>query len=273
MLYQKILNENTPYMLKVGQLNYFQEHRHADVEIYYCMEGELNVIINKREHFVKKGDIAIVLPMQSHSIVRGGKNKVLVSVFGVALLKKFFSRFTQKEFESSVYSLTDIGEDKILKNILEQTSNLTQSSGDVDELLIISNLYRLCAFILDKLCAERQEKIQDFTLVQGVEKALDLVYYNYFEPITVEDGALATGYGKSNFCKIFKKVTGYTFHDFLNKRRVEVALGLLSESNMTVTEISQEVGFTEAKTFCRVFRQIMGVTPLKYKKQKKGTSK
>ena len=185
-----------------------------------------------------------------------------------AFLKKFFSPFTQREFSASVYSLTDSEEDKSIKKVLDETSALTKTSGQVDELLITSNLYRLCAFILDKLCVECQENSQDLTLIEGIEKALDLVYYNYFEPITVDDGATATGYGKSNFCKIFKKVTGYTFHEFLNKRRVEVALGLLSQSNMTVTEISQEVGFTEAKTFCRVFRQIMGVTPLKYKKQK-----
>ena len=268
MFYQKILNDNTPYMVKAGKLSAFSEHRHADVEVYYVLNGELNIVINKQKHILKSGDIAVVLPMQSHGILKSDNNDTFIAVFGVSLLKRFFAPFTKSEFSSFVYTLCDSEEDKKFKSILDETANLTQKKDEMGELLITSNLYRICAFLLDKLSIKDQVKTEDLTQVESLDKALDLVYYNYFESISVDDGARITGYGKSNFCKIFKRVTGYTFHDYLNRRRVEVALGFLTESNMTVTEISQEVGFTEAKTFCRVFKDIKGVTPLKYRKQK-----
>ena len=269
MFYQKILNEDTPYTVKTGRLTTFLEHRHADVEIYYVLDGELNIIIDKQTHFLKSGDVAVVLPMQSHGILKSGNNNTFMAVFGVSLLKKFFTPFTKREFTTSIYSLKEEKEDTEIKRVLDEASMLAGEKGEVVELLLTSNLYRICAFLLEKLCVKDQVKTEDFTQVETLEKALDLVYYNYFEPITVEDGAKVTGYGKSNFCKIFKKVTGYTFHEFLNKRRVDVSLGFLTQSNMTVTEISQEVGFSEAKTFCRVFKELKGVTPLKYKKQQK----
>lgn len=269
MFYQKILNEDTPYTVRTGKLNSFLEHRHADVEIYYVLSGEANVVINKKNRTIKRGDIALVLPMQSHGTHKSDDNQTFMAIFGVSLLKKFFAPFTNREFISSVYTLTDSDEDKKIKEILEETSRLSKINEQDVELLITSNLYRICAFLLDKLCVKDQVKLEDLTQIEALEKALDLVHYNYFEPISVDDGAKVTGYGKSNFCKIFKKVTGCTFHEFLNKRRIEVSLGLLTQSNMTVTEISQEVGFSEPKTFCRVFREIKGITPLKYKKQQK----
>ena len=39
--------------------------------------------------------------------------------------------------------------------------------------------------------------------VANIDNALELVYYHYNEKVTVDDAARLTGYGKSNFCKIF----------------------------------------------------------------------
>ena len=88
----------------------------------------------------------------------------------------------------------------------------------------------------------------------------------------MEEVAAATGYGKSNFCKIFKEVTGETFHSVLNKKRIQSACDLLSETNMQISEIAAQVGFMETKTFCRVFKSSMGISPGAYRQHKKSGS-
>ena len=55
----------------------------------------------------------------------------------------------------------------------------------------------------------------------------------------------------------------------LNRQRIKSSYGLLSETTMSIAEIAQEVGFGEAKTFCRVFKNIAGITPGEYRKNKK----
>ena len=102
----------------------------------------------------------------------------------------------------------------------------------------------------------------------GEEKAIELIHYNYKEPLPIEYVAEITGYSKSNFCKIFKKVVGESFHRALNRRRVECAAGLLDVTNLSVAEISEEVGFSESKAFCRVFKAIYGITPGEYRRAK-----
>ena len=137
-----------------------------------------------------------------------------------------------------------------------------------DELLVIGNIYKIFFYLRKSLSdeGEAETKESDFRKIENIENALDLIYYNYKEAITVEYAASLTGYSKSNFCKIFKKVVGESFHQVLNRQRVNNAAGLLKMSNMSVTEIANEVGFGDAKAFCRVFKSIYGVTPGEYRK-------
>jgi len=67
------------------------------------------------------------------------------------------------------------------------------------------------------------------------------------------------------FCKLFKKVTGTTFTEFVSRTRVEKAKNLLLNPNLRVSEIAYEVGFQSLTHFNRVFKQIMGESPTEYR--------
>ena len=70
-----------------------------------------------------------------------------------------------------------------------------------------------------------------------------------------------------NFCKIFKTITGDTFHSILNRHRIEIACLRLKIAGEPVERIAAEVGFADAKSFCRVFKAQMGISPGAYRKQ------
>jgi AraC-like DNA-binding protein len=63
------------------------------------------------------------------------------------------------------------------------------------------------------------------------------------------------------FCKLFKKSTGLTFTEFLNRRRVEKAKNLLLNRNLRISEIAYESGFQSLTHFNRMFRKILGESP------------
>lgn len=69
------------------------------------------------------------------------------------------------------------------------------------------------------------------------------------------------------FCKLFHKVEGVSFNDYLNSRRIAKAKELLTTTSMKVFEISNEVGFNNPKYFSYVFKRIAGVTPMEYRNQ------
>ena len=269
MIYQKIFTSENPYRLGIGVFPTFPEHRHADLEFNFCLEGEFEIVIDKKLHRVFEGGMTFVHSMESHEIIgsQNGDRRVMTLIVGHSLMKKYFSEFNRAAFVESVYDLNLDGRGEI-KELFFECERLLRSNSPGKDMMLTGNIYRLLASMLDLLAVSKEgsEIESNYSKVENIEKALELIYYKYKDPITVEDAAVLTGYSKSNFCKIFKRTVGEGFHQALNRQRAENAAGLLKLSNMSVSDIAAEVGFSEAKAFCRVFKAIYGITPGQYRK-------
>ena len=275
MFYQNILKDASPYYVNTGILSGFGEHRHADIEIHYCLKGSFEVVLEKKPHVVNEGDLVLIGSMVSHEFptIIDKKRKILTIIVGVSFLKKYFTPFCELALTSPIFTLSKTSEENgKLIELLSETASICDAKERRNELMIQGNLYKICSYLIDMASAAnpmREQDNRDIKKVANIDKALELIYYNYADPLTVDDAALASGYGKSNFCKIFKNIVGDTFHNVLNRQRVDTSCGLLSETNLPVSEIALQVGFGDAKTFCRVFKEIKGITPGTYRKQRK----
>ena len=89
---------------------------------------------------------------------------------------------------------------------------------------------------------------------------------DYKSNITLD--ALENRFNLSKYylCKLFKKSVGFTFSDFLNQVRVTEAKKLLETTELSVADIAHKTGYSDISYFCRVFKKIMGITALKYRK-------
>lgn len=274
MFYQNILTEISPYQARVGYLEGFDEHRHADIELNYCIKGRFEVVIDKKNYKINEGEMILISPMAAHSFPynTNRERSVLTIIVGVSFLKNFFSYFSKAKQEIYVISEDKSSEThKKLYSVLNETAEFCQQKDRNNELQIRGNLYKICSYLIDELTSSSdfsKEENKELVKVANIERALEMIYYDHSKPLTIEEAAVATGYGKSNFCKIFKSITGDTFHNVLNRQRVESACGLLSETDMSVSEIAARVGFGETKTFCRVFKSVTSCTPGQYRKMK-----
>ena len=209
--------------------------------------------------------------MCAHAVpAQSGDRSVITLIVGSSLLKKYFEDFSKLAAKPKIYDLTT-PEAAELREVFLECAQILNTKEGAWELLLVGNIYKIVAHFL-KLGVSASADVlgkNDYRKVENIEQALELIYYNYKEPITVEQAAELTGYSKSNFCKIFKIVVGEGFHQALNRRRVNNAAGLLKASNMSVAEISAEVGFSEAKAFCRVFKSLYGISPGQYRKEHK----
>lgn len=71
-------------------------------------------------------------------------------------------------------------------------------------------------------------------------------------------------------CRLFRKETGSSFSEYVNKTRIERAKELLELTNHEIMDISTEVGFANVTYFNRIFKKITGVSPREYRLSKKG---
>ena len=87
------------------------------------------------------------------------------------------------------------------------------------------------------------------------------------EHLCLEAVSNHVGLSKIYFCKLFHKVEGVSFISYLKNERVYLAKKLLTTTNMKVFEISNAVGFSNAKYFSFAFKQAVGLTPMEYQRQ------
>ena len=85
----------------------------------------------------------------------------------------------------------------------------------------------------------------------------------YYAILTHDAHALAqrAGLTPSHFCRVFKKSTGTTPHQYVMKARLDRAQELLGASDMSIAAIADRLGFTSQSHFTRAFRQYAGQTP------------
>lgn len=88
------------------------------------------------------------------------------------------------------------------------------------------------------------------------------------EEHTVESLAAEVGLTPSHFCRVFKRATGLSPHQYVMKARLERAQEMLSSTELTVAQISEALGFGSQSHFTRAFRSFAGQTPSAWRQLK-----
>lgn len=94
----------------------------------------------------------------------------------------------------------------------------------------------------------------------------DFIEANYHEPIRLCDVAQAAGYSPAYLTDLVRRQTGQPVHRWVVERRITAAHTLLLETNQTVGQIANAVGYQDAAHFIRQFRQYNGITPQAWRK-------
>ena len=132
-----------------------------------------------------------------------------------------------------------------------------------------------CAFLTDLAhCTDyrllsnvqMQGEAEDDELDQ-INSIVDRILADVAHPVSASDMASHLGMSESRFSRFFRRATGNTFTDFINRVRVNRACQLLMETDQLVTHICYAVGFNNVANFNRRFLEIKGVTPSDFRRQ------
>jgi AraC-like DNA-binding protein len=100
-----------------------------------------------------------------------------------------------------------------------------------------------------------------------ITRAKEFIQEHQTENLRLGHVAKAVNTSTFYFCKMFKKVTGINFTEYLSRIRIEKSKNLLLNPNLRVSEIAFEVGFQSLTHFNRVFKKILGHSPTEYRAQ------
>lgn len=99
-----------------------------------------------------------------------------------------------------------------------------------------------------------------------LKKVVNYINDNVSEKIKVEELAQLTKWRSQHFQRLFFKYLGITPNQYIINRKIEKSKSLLIETDMTIAEISFELGFHSTSNFFNAFKKNTGKTPAIYRK-------
>jgi AraC-like DNA-binding protein len=152
-----------------------------------------------------------------------------------------------------------------------------QNSHDEDgskevcyKLPIRANIYLMMTELLRYYCGSKDEL--DRMIYHNVMRLRPVVEYiaeHYNEKLTIEKLSDIITVSPDYFTKIFKESMGKTPIDYINTVRINRAMRYLSDTEMSMLEIADEIGFCNPNYFHKIFKQYMNSSPLAYRKAAK----
>lgn len=152
--------------------------------------------------------------------------------------------------------------------VTQQIAELLETDGFCTELEIIRKLIRLWIEIYR--CAKIPE--EDLPGVTHSEKMriyamYDYIHKNYAEKISLNDIANAAFVSKGECCRIFKRVLQLSPFQYLVRYRLKLSVQLLNETDLSIAQIAQRVGFCSSSYYTKCFRKEYGCAPHKYRSE------
>lgn len=236
----------------------FEPHIHNAVEIVYLTGGSSVVLCGTQKRKLTAGELFIAFPNQIHSYEN---SKDIQGFLLVIPLKPYLLPCNH-----------------VLMNKVPEISVISEISTDFQTLLELA--YREKQTAPDRVMESYFQLIVEKTLAQlsltdveqGAEEILKeiLLYVNahYTEPLTRKEIARAVGYHESYISRLFSGILKTSIPGYINSLRMHDASRLLTQTDMPVSRIAEQLGFGTIRNFNRVFLKETGSSPKTYREGK-----
>lgn len=254
-------------------------HKHDFIEFVYMLKGECLHVIDGKEYRVNHGDMLVINYNQTHSI-KGDKSTAYVNILmkpeyisaSLANADNAFSLLNLSEFmefaeilDKSKIKIRFSGEEqKRIEAIINTLLHETESAEPGHELYIRSQFNILLITIFRKMSLSL-----DMSFKGVSDELLSYIRMHCSEKLSLTQLAKMCSYNVAYFSRIFKEFAGVNFTTYLRGVRIEKAMELIENTDMNITDIAYEVGYTNRTRFFAHFRSVCGMSPLDYKKAKK----
>lgn len=135
-------------------------------------------------------------------------------------------------------------------------------AGDfTDSLEAYSLFYKVLQRILPRM------KPSEFALEKTLQRAIEYITDSYNKDFSIGDVARECCVSESKLYHLFRREFGQTPVSFLNSIRINVAMEHLESGKYSISEVSEMAGFNSENHFRKVFTELCGTTPSKYRRQ------
>lgn len=251
-------------------------HWHDLLEIDFVLRGEADVTINNRIEHVKAGELLVCNRDDTHRIESDSEDLLYVQ------LLMDLKRFNQyiPEIWTTLFKCSPDENDAVSKSLKAEIKDhivrilraADHENKDLESKRII--LYH-CVEILSCLkmgfLVFKDKEIRKLSEenLERLWKAVDYMYDNCTRKLSLHEVAQQVFISDSYLTKILKQGIGRSFEDFLGFVRSEISIRLLLNTELSISNIAYECGFSAPKYYTASFQKIYQCTPKEYRERNK----
>ncbi|MRH41568.1 helix-turn-helix domain-containing protein [Aquibacillus halophilus] len=226
----------------------------------FTLDGEGAIRIGEQLFTLKKGQAFLVQIPSDHCYYLPDDSShwefIFITLYGQEALR-YFSAITEKQGH-----ILDLDTNaRPVKHILHLLDKV-QTTG-------IHHAYELSGYAYTFLmeCMQYfehdQNKIEKLPV--AIAKTIQFIEQHYQEDLTLTDMVEVSGLSKYHFTRLFHRTVKDTPIKYLTKIRMNHALELLQNKELTIEEVARTLGYTNANYFSKVFKNVLDVNPSEYR--------
>lgn len=230
----------------------FPLHAHDYFEVEIILSGKGVQYVNGNKQELKRGSICILSPSDFHEVVAESDKSLMA--WNISFDETVLSQGRLEAIFLKGSGYTRVLDEATLKKV-DTAADLLMKESKCDGCIRPLTEY-LLTLLMDK------EDVSDN--LAPMRKAILFIETHFRENPSLADAAKQACLSPVYFGNLFKQITGKTYLDYLNSRKVNCAAMLL-ESGFSVAEACFSSGFGSLSGFLHTFKQKMGMSPESYK--------
>lgn len=237
----------------------FSPHLHNAVEVTYLTEGRVLITHGNEKTWLYAGDVFISFPDQIHGYENCENARGYILILPTKLcLNPYYKTLTEK-VPVQPFLRKGTWEHTGLPALVEMAY---RDKNRVSEEVMLGYFQVLIGKML-MLLTLRDARVGSDDALRTI-----LLYINehYTQPLSRKLIAKAAGYDESYVSHLFSKTLKTTIPQYINSLRMNDAARMLTQTDLTITQIASELGFGSIRNFNRVFLEHMGMSPKEYRK-------
>jgi AraC-like DNA-binding protein len=234
--------------------------------LIYCTDGKGWIEVNNNRRQVSKDQFFIIPAKAQHSY--GVDNVDPWTIYWIHFTGENAADFVKTDFSiTNIYPDENVRNDRRIRLFYEIYQNLSMGFGTENlEYASICLWYLLGSFSF----IPQFERIRAIQQHDIIEKSILYMQEHLDQKVNLTELAEHCGFSVSQYSLIFKKKTSRSPIEYFINLKIQHACQLLDFTSSHIKEISSQLDFEDQFYFSRVFRKVMGVSPIEYRKRKKG---
>jgi AraC family transcriptional regulator len=256
------------YFRRAKQLAW-QNQATSGYSLLTTLRGKLNYSVDEKRDTLESSE-SVLLEPNTAVTAKGQQVELLFLTFSASLVIQHATAMRLIPPKSIVtFSRDPISDDKKLAQILaEFVSELTAEKPGKDivlRALVEQTLVHILRNYATPKLSEELELSRVGLVDRRIRRSVELMHTQLDQDLTLKALAAASYLSPFHFARLFKKLTGSSPHNYLAGVRATRAQLLLSETDLSVTEIGARVGYLSGSHFTKAFRTATGATPREFR--------